>query len=1125
MNAYSFTVPARIKAQVVPMGDIDKSDFEHCLSYLRRVAEIRLVDVMPCAGIFNPQAYPQGRLVYDFTTQDQDPSQLFLLDFEPFRKVFCAIGVVKWTDADQDVQSLRNTLKSSYPIILSQYLIIFGGPKHLASQPEGIFVVDENMDNIETVICDLTSLFLGNLSVHVAAYQHVTLRSPALNSGSNVNGSSKRRVSSSFDLQDKIKNHRAKGRRQKLTANFYLLAGNLKSALAEFCESINNLRYANDYLWLASALEGLALCMAIFIELDAAFQLPPEIQNLLESTKEASPSPIASPRPSFQSANFNALQPMTAVYSVDFVHGLIVRAINKSFAYYKRSLTLPQDYAPHIVLCESNLRYIDYLSSTSVKDSSELICSIASEIFDDKFERFSPIEQLQIYNSMIHVYGELNMNRKRAFLVTKLLDLVLTHKMVKFGTYDGDLNELFDSVAQVYGIGKQSVPNLIQKKVLLSIFNFSHHIGNMVQATKYGSILLRDFHSMMTEPEQTHIFGILCQAKESYEFWDIYLVQNIDLHQKDKLIQDELCEAVITLRNVHSFEIEVKSIQIATDNFPVKTQLNYKTRGTSASNTSIILKPRSHTSVSVFIVPLNHGDLKITGVSAVIGNCNQQTFKWYEKIPATNKNQLAQYKTRDLTVPVLYEQPLLSLIDVKLPNRWIMLLEGECKRFEIVLKNASNVELNQLTTKFLDSTIEPLNQLLLNKGLPPNEVYEIEYYLIKKKPFKILNKADLVQIEAHSEFKLQMEIWGKRGVKEAQLIFEYSHRKPALPTTFFRKLVIPVNVTVYPSIELVGCDIIPLSSSTKISENNQGDTWKYLEKMVAKGHQMSEFCLLALDLMNSWTEEMEVVFQCLIEGSDDQEFQQSNDAIEDPPEDTYCTKIALSNKKNARILIPIKRINFSFEYLEQRIPSLRNKQFILDTKTPEQEQRFVKHAFWYRNELLQRLRARWQISETNNNSIYAGRAGIIDLRSIRFSSKMVSGLEVEKIGLVLDILDTQDKKVDPESLELNEFYSIRLKIINRNLDPISGMLRHVPICRSSSASIEKKILYNGVLQFSIHEPIQPNESRELILGVVFLEKGEYEWGAIFDEMTGYDGQLISLKHQHLQREHLKIKVD
>ncbi|ODV85551.1 hypothetical protein CANARDRAFT_175999 [[Candida] arabinofermentans NRRL YB-2248] len=370
-----------------------------------------------------------------------------------------------------------------------------------------------------------------------------------------------------------------------------------------------------------------------------------------------------------------------------------------------------------------------------------------------------------------------------------------------------------------------------------------------------------------------------------------------------------------------------------------------------------------------------------------------------------------------------------------------------------------------------------------------------------------------------------MEIWGKRGVKEACLMLEYSHQRSREKVNFSRNISIPVKVTVYPSIELVGCDIIPLSSTTKISQNNEGDCWNYLNQLTKEGgYEMSDFCLLALDFINSWTEVIEITFQSLFSGSKDPEFQDTNGFIEDAPADTFYSRIILASKKNSRVLIPIKRIDFGYDYLDRRVPSLRNKQFIFDSKTPEAEQRFIKHAFWYRDELLKRMRATWKIPESISNSMYAGRAGTIDLRSIRFSSKMVNALEVEKVGISLSLRHHSNNPVDYENIQIHEFYTVELKLTNRNKKAINGIIRHVPICRSASISIEKKILYNGVLQFSLEDSMEPGDSRVFKLGITFLEKGEYEWGAMFDEMDGYDTGSISIKHQHLEREQLKLKV-
>lgn len=236
-------------------------------------------------------------------------------------------------------------------------------------------------------------------------------------------------------------------------------------------------------------------------------------------------------------------------------------------------------------------------------------------------------------------------------------------------------------------------------------------------------------------------------------------------------------------------------------------------------------------------------------------------------------------------------------------------------------------------------------------------------------------------------------------------------------------------------------------------------------------------------------------------------------------------KFVWEAKKTTRILVPIERMKFSEEYLDRRIPSLRNKQFIYDSKTPKEEQKFTRRAFWLRNELLQRIRACWKIPDDVENSIYAGRSGTIDLRSIRFSSKMANMIAVSSIDIKLELHDENGQKVIFDDVKLSEFYTVRTYLINRGSHEIQGMLRQIPVCKGSRLPLEKRILINGVLQQSIGMPLKANSSRTFDLGICFLEKGEYEWGAVFDEMhmIGDSGNL-NVVEQHLQKEQLRMKV-
>ncbi|GME71395.1 unnamed protein product [[Candida] boidinii] len=86
------------------------------------------------------------------------------------------------------------------------------------------------------------------------------------------------------------------------------------------------------------------------------------------------------------------------------------------------------------------------------------------------------------------------------------------------------------------------------------------------------------------------------------------------------------------------------------------------------------------------------------------------------------------------------------------------------------------------------------------------------------------------------------------------------------------------------------------------------------------------------------------------------------------------------------------------------------------------------------------------------------------------------------------------------------------------------MLRHIPISLSANPSIDKKILYNGVLQQSIEEYIESGKAKSFSIGIVFLKKDEYEWGIVFDELKGVKSGKASLVRQHIQKDRVCFKV-
>ena len=1179
MDIINFCNPAYVRSLVVPISEIGKSDFENVLETLRRVKDVRAVDLINNPGKFNPQAYPQGHIYYNFVTKDDDTESLFLHNFEPFRKTAVVIGITKWNENmnETTIQEAKAELKRKYPSPITQFVLIFDCPNDYKIDIREVYTVDKKTQNLETKICDLTSRFLSNFSTYVSAYEHTTLRSPGNLSGTTKK--TKNRVSVSFDLNsEKVKQMSSRGRKLKLMANFYLMAGNLKSALSDFCEAIFSLKYANDYLWLASAFDGLAVCIFLLASIAAPFQLPQFLTQILDSAKNSVnvlSTPIVSPRSSLQINNvlstLNSLRDETYtqkldVVPLDVVEKKIFECGILASKYYHQAKEYDIDYVPHIVVTESLLRYATLMvliningslnlelindilyspakfnNNTVTKDfDTDHFNKLCFHILDVDFNQLSQTQQMKLFYSLSFLFSKTKMNMKKCLMISSFIDIVINNNSITSvnNTDRQNLTYLLENYCESYGIVTDEVigvlyPNKTQKKILLQILSFCRIVNFHQGYLKFGSLSLRHFNFLFTPNEQIETFetmtAFLKSRSESIEYWDPNLL--VDFHfdtETRKLVEGEESMIKITVRNPFMFHIDIKHFKLSLEsNFKLKLYTKDKKEiDNSTISPTISVRPYSQLEIPFIIVPENNGTLIVDGIYASVCGCKLQKFVFKDHeimsfVPKINKKYEKFYDSKNLSwsIDVVNSQPFLKILDVKLEDKWLMLLDGERKQFKVTMKNTSKTEINYLVSMFKDSTTELLNAELNNKLLQPNEIYEIEYQLLKRKPFKILNKGDLVKIDGFELFDLDVEIIGKIGVNEASLVLEYSHQQDS-STEFHRNISIPVNLTVYPSVELAGCDIIPLTSNTKINELMKDPCWAYLSKMKENNHQLSNFCLLALDFINMWSDEMEITLNYMPGASD---AKQTGDVM--IKEEPLQIKTTLQSRKNLRMFLPLVRMDFDEEYLGRTIPSLRNKQFIVDKKTPMAEQLFIKHAFWYKEEILKRVKASWKILPNSSNSIHKGKYGDIDLRGFKFSSKMVEVLEVEKIGLSLKLLDTNDSEVELNNVSLNGFYTIRIQLTNRNKAPIFGMLRHIPVCKDPPYTYEKKVLINGVLQFSVETPLIEGESREYDLGIVFMEKGECEWGVLFDELDNWTSGSSEIKAQHLQREQLKFKVN
>lgn len=573
----------------------------------------------------------------------------------------------------------------------------------------------------------------------------------------------------------------------------------------------------------------------------------------------------------------------------------------------------------------------------------------------------------------------------------------------------------------------------------------------------------------------------------------------------------------------------------------------------SPSN-SLTLAGKSIVQMVIPFKPLNTGELNIVGFDILIPSCTPQYFKI---VTAENSSQFQKIKciglpqnfeegnhfdtftknlkegniddrvsTKLLSLSVIPPQPSLVLTKLSITNGWIMLLDGEKYQFSATFNNYSEETINYLSFSFWNSLLDALNKRLTltesSAGSSSSEVYEIEWLFMKSKLFRILNKGEISEanklIKPNEEIQIDFEMTARKGMNELSIILEYSNKfSQDLSKSFVKSITVPLSITVIPSIDVIGFDVMPFSKSfievfDESKEGTQLDDLKkhtnianallYLQQNFESLNQNThKYCLLVIDLRNQWSNKL--VTRVAYQFDEGHRFESEN---------------TLEPNSSIRLFIPTKRIDSQEVDLRKPIPSLRNKQYVKNYSITEEEEMKLRETFWTRLHILDRLFGSWEATSSLDSRM---REGSIDLRGIRLNPKLTETLCYPKIDIVHEVFSEESPDVSLSKsgtlfvLHTEEFYRIKTVITNNSSEPVTGILRNLPypsIVPTSSSllnatlnvnlfknfSIDKKIFIDGLLQYYIGEKITPGSSYQYEIGFIVLERGEYEWGSIFD---------------------------
>ena len=235
LDSLSPVAPARVRCLIVPCGQILRTEFLRHKHTLEQNSTVRLGDVSPideprnsepdpssAKGIpkradglpdqFSPQAFPSGRVFYDFTVSDVLPSHLSLAPFELFRRPLVILGIasgallgpVTVTEASSAKESLQSLdgpraitapatddllndlvwLRDHYASAVTHKVFVFDCPESAHSPSEDLILVPPperlKTTTMKTIMCDLAaSLMTGLASLARSVQTQSSIETPS----------------------------------------------------------------------------------------------------------------------------------------------------------------------------------------------------------------------------------------------------------------------------------------------------------------------------------------------------------------------------------------------------------------------------------------------------------------------------------------------------------------------------------------------------------------------------------------------------------------------------------------------------------------------------------------------------------------------------------------------------------------------------------------------------------------------------------------------------------------------------------------------------------------------------------------------------------------------------------
>ncbi|KAG6832127.1 hypothetical protein H0H87_002439 [Tephrocybe sp. NHM501043] len=600
---------------------------------------------------------------------------------------------------------------------------------------------------------------------------------------------------------------------------------------------------------------------------------------------------------------------------------------------------------------------------------------------------------------------------------------------------------------------------------------------------------------------------------------------------KSLVVQKETLEFAVILQNPYIFDLELQSLSLSTSGVPFESRpLRVVIPANSFHEVVLTGKALETGTLTIrgcrvqapggasreFIMPLltsaeeqrlshKRGTLACeTGRSKYAGI---ESFPWEKARKRLSRPPSTAAKTsfRFLECKVVPEQPFLRIRRTSLTHGALMLYDGEKSTIRITLENVSSLPIDFLRLVFDDSTIALAQQALSEGEMSVFDTYETEFSLIQRPVFS-WNKEDTKDIHIWPGQKMTLTITciGKVGCTHGTIHFSYSyvHREqPVLGDSgvfHTRQLSYPIMVTVYHMLECHAMDILPFPHDNPIFDDADDERIRSRRETLYVGNE-SSWCLFSIEVRNTYGLPFDVTFERFQEGSGLSLIRLAQIIHQLHPQGVPSASVSATVPPGSmsRLIIPIRKFILSEEQLSQSIPTLSDRQFIVQkSKLSDQEARTQREFFWYREELFRLVRGRWR--ETGG-----ARSGDLSLRQQRMTLPMLDTLRLENAQVQLFLMAYGDSSMHEQPVveregkfypTADEFVYLRVRITNTS-----------PSAQVFTMDMEMEpaehVGYEGILNELALGRLESGESREIDAAICFLAMGQFE---IFAEVRSFD---------------------